>query len=477
MWIAPAVRNLNVLLSTVLLSGVLVGCSGEPITAPDDLSPSAAKVPKLSGGVGISVLAVDPDTVTTDTILTVRVLGSGFTAGSSVSWALAGVDTDAIVTRDPVLFISSRELTATIVVSRDAPLARYDAVVTAIGGKKGIGIEKLEVVAKPIALPMPGWARRSSATDINDQGVIVGWGADAGDVLHPLRWTPRGGVWTVEELVTAGAAAGVPTVPRALTNDGYIVLQMSQPGGGVNRYSILTPDGREVVFADARVEAMNDAGTIIGKDLKTQKYAVWRRLTPTTWTGPTPLPSLPGYFNSNLNALSEKETIVGNVHAGAMEWPAVWRFENGQWTAPVLLDVEFGGCVLSINDRGVMAGCHWPCLDQTCTSLPAFWPSVGAPRELLPTYHDRTSTGVVRGMNDGNLIVGSAPFNNGKRGGTFVHAVVWRPGSSAPQDLGGALGPSVFSEALDINDAWPAVAVGYTRGGGGAERATAWIVF
>jgi uncharacterized membrane protein len=472
----PLVRGRTVFLAVSILAGALAGCRGETPSAPESdlaLEASAAKGGKpITGTSGITVSAVDPDTVSTDTIITVRVLGSGFTAGSGVSWALGGVATDAVTTLPPVQFLSSRELQARIVVARDAPLARYDAVVTAVGGKKGIGVEKLEVVAKPIALPVPAWVRRSQATDINAQGVIVGWGVDADGVYHPLRWTPQGVSWSVEELSTAGTALGVNTSALAINDDGYILLKMFETDQWC---SVLTPGGPEVAAARS-VNDINDNGTIIGHDPATGRSAAWLRATATTWTGPILLPQLQGYSRDDPNDINDRDEIAGSIYdSDGMEWAAVWRFEAGKWTTPVLVDAQMGGSALAINNGGSVAGQTWPCYDTTCTSLPVFWPSIGGARELLPVENTRMVTGMVEDMSNGNLIVGSAPVIIGKRGGTVMHAVVWRPGSSAARDLGALTRPA-FSAATAINDGWPAVAVGYTDSGSG-ERATAWIVF
>ena len=102
----------------VLVLGWLIvagpqACSPEAPTAPDD---SVLLAARGSGGGGkasteIKISALDPDTVPADTVLSIRVLGSGFTAGSEVSWTLAGEATTEVTTSGPVTFVAQRSCT------------------------------------------------------------------------------------------------------------------------------------------------------------------------------------------------------------------------------------------------------------------------------------------------------------------------------------------------------------------------------
>ena len=289
----------------------------------------------------------------------------------------------------------------------------------------------------------------------------------------------------VEELVTAHTGAGIHGAATDINDQGYIVIHawtLSPDGSIGSSWSVLTSGGQETDFNAREIRGISDKGTVFGRDPDSHP-AAWRLATPTTWTGPILLPSRPGYSSLELNVINDEDDIAGTVHQTdyypSMEWAAVWRYDrSGQWIAPVLVDRDFGGCVLAINHDGAMAGCHWPKLDGSYAARPVFWPGVGGLRELLPVdYNSRVINNRAEGMNDANLIVGFATFKSGKRGGTFTHAAAWRPGSSVPRDLGGALGPSAFSTALAVNSAWPAAVVGYTRSSTGNERATAWIVF
>ena len=79
----------------VILFATLVGLAcADPTTAPE----SAASFAKGGGGGGVSVQSTMPSRTEPGTTLDVRVLGSGFDAGTRVSFALGGVATSKIVT-------------------------------------------------------------------------------------------------------------------------------------------------------------------------------------------------------------------------------------------------------------------------------------------------------------------------------------------------------------------------------------------
>jgi len=462
------------------LGGLLSSCRGEPTSVPsEDLAPTIAEAKggKPTGLTSdIVVSAVDPDTVTTDTILTVRVLGSGFTEGSAVSWELAGAPTEAVKTQPPALFVSSKELHATISVSRDASLARYDVVVVAMGGKKGIGVEKLEVVAKPILLPLPEWAVTSAATDVNDRGVIVGYAGGRNEVLRPVRWTPQGSLWAVEELYFGGSTGEPAFLDLTLNDEGYVVL-CRQYVSGYPPCRVRSPAGNVVEIEATLVEGMNDRGTIIGYDQRTHRWMVLRRSSPESWTEPILLSSPPGFSIWGIMAINAEDDIAGGIQdsSGSVR-PAVWRWEGDGWSEAILVDTE-SGAAWAINSRGALAGEGRWCDRAGCTTQPVFWPAAQAPRVLLPTGDGSSqSAPPVSAMNDADLVVGTSSFRLGRKGGSVQHAVVWRPGFEGPRDLG-AYHPTQHSDAKGVNNAWPALVVGRTVDSSWLERATAWIVF
>jgi len=428
---------------------------------------------KPVGGAGeVTVSAVDPDTVTTDTILSIHVFGSGFTTASQLSWELAGLPTTVVATRAPVVLISSRELVAEVAISRDASLARYDAVVTAAGGKKGTGVEMLQVVAKPIILPIPDWGRTPAATDVNDGGVIVGSCLDAYGVQHPLRWTPGPRGWEWEELETAGTAAGVNTSAWGINNEGYIILH-ANPDPYSHWASVLLPSGEgEVSFGDLDLKAINNLGTVIAPG------AIWRRIDASSWGEPVEPTVPPGYLGGGVFVINDQNTLAGTLWSfgsggQTLSWASIWEADGDQWGDPIYVDHEYPGAPRAINHHGALAGQIWPCPDRDCPARAAYWPPYGGAAQVLPAEYTsgrRRGSAIAYDMNDADLIVGEAPFWMGK-GPSIGHAVVWRPGLNSPVDLG-ASRMHEGSYAWAINNSWPAIAVG--RFG---ASAAAWIVF
>src|SRR5688572_20168172 len=67
----------------------------------------------------ISISVVDPDTATIDTAITVRIVGSGFTDGSSATWLIDTTAAPGIRTVSTT-WKSSTELEALITISPDA---------------------------------------------------------------------------------------------------------------------------------------------------------------------------------------------------------------------------------------------------------------------------------------------------------------------------------------------------------------------
>jgi hypothetical protein len=460
-----------------------LACSSEPPTVPVDGELAAARAGGGGGGgktgSGIKISALDPDTVTTDTIVTIRVLGSGFTAGSQVSWALAGTPTTDVRTTGPVSFVSANELHAPVTVAKEATLASYDVVVTAVGGKKGIGVEKLEVVAKPILLPEPEGTVRSSAADVNDSGAIVGYAYDAADHSYAVRWTQAGEDWTVEVLGPGSA--------NAINDEGYIVRRQYE--ASTERFDswIITPSGSQIHFPEAYVHAISNTGTLVGSigPSGERVQVLWRRLSGTTWAPPYELPAAAGYAARAANGISDRDDLAGHMYVqpdiSGLEWAAVWTYAGGgQWNPPALVDAELGGAAFVVNAGRAVAGASWPCATWNpngCDpSRPAFWPAVGAARQLLadPYYGVYAGgTAFVNDMNNANQIVGWARVP-GKGRNTNTHAVLWPfPSAAEPVDLGAAFA-NWFSEAVAINDA--GLAAGYGRDPNGERHAMAWRI-
>ena len=458
--------SLRLLALAGALAWGLSACGSAP--SEQESSDLAAARPSGGGGSGTTtgpkVSAVDPDTVPANSSLTIRVLGSGFTTGSRVEWALKGVLSTKVTTSGPVTFVSSKELQVPVTVASDAQLTNYDVVVTTSGGKKGIGVEMLLVVAEIIVLPEPEGLVRSGAWDVTDNGVIVGGGADAAGRTVALRWTPSGATWTVEQL-GAGSA-------KSINESGFVLLSNADLPEAY-AHAVRTPTGSVVEFSGFDLMAIGNSGTLVGHDQTRRETVAWR-MSGSGWGSPTTLP-VPAGWSAVPNGISDRDDIAGYAGQSGvnMEWAVVWRFNGTGWGPMELVDSEFGGTALVINAKGSVGGAHWPTMDQTCSSRPAFWTAPGAPRQLLaaPLFTCSMGGAWFADMNNADQSVGEARIPL-KRGASEWHAVAWlTPADAAPLDLG-ALKPMMRSSALAINDG--KLVVGWVNDGSHNRHAAAW---
>ena len=399
----------------------------------------------------IVIAAIDPDTATVDTALTVRITGSGFTDGVTATWLIDTTVTSEIRTISTT-WKSSSEIEARIAISPDAPLRSYTVRIRGKKGKQGIAVEKFRIVAKPTALPEPG--STSEAVDINDSGVIVGRASDASGTPVAVRWTFVDTSWTYTILGTGNAVA--------INNDGLIARVDFDPLARTWRSWIHLPSGTVADLGSSIVQDISDNGTLIGSTgYLTQRTAVvWRRVSAASWGEPEALPLLAEYDRAELSDINAHGDIVGMVYKPTTDgvMPSVgvvWLYRDGQWQPPTRVDATISSGAGGINDNGALLGSFLPCIIglPNCYASPAWWPSLGGPRIALPTLYN--SRAFVSGINNTNQIVGSALVHYSDGVNVYAslvwHAVIWFPGSQWPEDLG-AIRPSHSGSAVAIND-------------------------
>lgn len=445
----------------VLFLVVLVACGkGEETTGLSSL---------LAEDAPVIVDAAEPDTVTVDTTVVVRITGSGFTEGSTATWlmdttAAAGIRTISTTYRSPT------ELEAIISVAPDAALRAYRIRIRTRKGKQGIGVERFRVVAKPIPLPGPGVS--SEALDVNDSGVIVGWARDASGAGVAVKWTPADTGWTYTILGPGSAVA--------VNNDGLIVRTDFDRATRVWRSWIHLTSGSGTAIVPGMVHDINHEGTLVGVyfDATLKPIAAtWNRNSATGWGTPQPLPLPAGYTSAEATSINAIGDVAGAISTSSSSTGVVWHFRDGRWQAPVPLDPGLPAGAVAINDAGELAGWVWPCIpgQPTCYASPAFWRSAGGQRTILPTLYD--SRGVVNGMNNDGQAVGSALVHYDDGSGPLAamvrHAVLWMPGGQWPEDLG-AIHPSQAGEARAISN--QRLVVGSINLSGLHRHAAAWIL-
>jgi len=396
----------------------------------------------------IVITTIDPDTVTVDTMVTVRITGSGFPDSSTATWLIDTTTAPGITTLSTT-WKSSTEIEAVILVSPDAALQLYSIRIRGKKGKQGIAVEKFRVVAKPTTLPEP-FGTRSESSDINDSGVIVGTAWDASGAPMAVRWTPTATGWSYTVLGNGGASA--------INNAGLIPRSAFDDVARVWRTWIHFPSGAEVDFGPASVRDISDNGTMIGARYDSAfrgMPVVWRQVSQTRWGAPETLPIPAGFTAAWFESINGVGDVVGVVTNPDSSLGVIWKFRNGQWLTPEPVDRQLPGGATAINDAGAMAGWVWPCIQglPNCYSSLAFWPSAGGARRMLPTLYN--TQGSVSAINNANQVVGWAPVHviegSVPRAALIRHAVIWFPGSPWPEDLG-AIRLSEFGEAVAINN-------------------------
>ena len=399
-------------------------------------------------GADIIISTVDPDTATTDTTITVRISGSGFTEGSTATW-LVDTTTAAQIRTVSTTWKSPTEIEVRIAISPDAELRSYSVRIRGKKGKQGIAVERFRVVAKPMALPEPG--TRSTPYDINDDGVIVGSANDMSGAFVAIRWTPVDSGWS-HSILGPGTAL-------AINDEGVILRSIFDGLARTNRSWVHLPSGVVVDFGPVSVDDISNDGTIIGSFRDAEQRdtpAVWRRVSPASWGPPQVLPVPAGFTSTEYHTFSDAGHIGGTITSSSDSALAVvWRYQGGQWLMPEVVDRQLRSGVVAINDASVVAGYVWPCAFglPNCYSSPALWTSPGSTRRTLPTLYNTQA--FVADLNNANQLVGAAlvHFNDGSGAlaALIWHAVIWFPNSQWPEDLG-AIQPSFRGEAVAINN-------------------------
>lgn len=343
-------------IGAVLLLPLLAvsSCSTEAPTSPGVPIDAARAAPTTAP----TVTATDPDTGFRSTTIDVRVIGSGFDAGSRAIWGLKG-DTTFATTRiktNSTRYVKSTELVASITIAADAPLDRFDVVVVTSKGKKGIGIERFTVTYQIVDLGTLG-GLRSVALAVNDLNQVVGWSETATGERHAFLWTEATGM---RDLGTLGAA---PSEARGINNAGEVVGFSATPSvwrrgfrwtatGGMQPFDPLFSNASEIF-------ALNSNGEVAGWADTIKSTGTFRH--PTIWTGQG-RESLGDRF-AEVRGLNTVGQAVGYVSSPVGSSPppiaALWTRSGSVWNMQELFprdgrDSQAG----DINELGEVVGAY-----------------------------------------------------------------------------------------------------------------------
>jgi probable HAF family extracellular repeat protein len=197
---------------------------------------------------------------------------------------------------------------------------------------------------------LPG-ATYGEATDINDDGVIVGniTSANApGLSTRPVRW--------VDGEVLALPVAGADTTIAMGINDAGDIVGYAFGQSGVRAVRWSNCDITELPLGDAvggAAEDINDAGQVVGwVETSDDRYSA------AMWNGDalTLLGTLPGSEMSFASAINTSGQVVGSSGAadGSNAHAVLWEDENITELAPPL--GYAGAAATDINDNGQVVG-------------------------------------------------------------------------------------------------------------------------
>lgn len=434
----------------IAMGFVLTGCGEEQ---PVGLADRALELAGKPSSGTPTVSSTDPTGAPVDTTLVVRVLGSGYDAGSTADFALDG-QTIPQVRTNSTTFVSSKELRANITIDADAPTDLYDVIVITSKGKRGIGIEKFQVFIRATELGTLG-SNKAWGIAINDNGEVVGESPPRGSTSHVFFWSAEGGMEEVGDDPEGASDLSDNRIIVGHYSDGQSQLAVAwtrlAPGNWFRE--VLPTPGFQIGTAYGIAPAGDLVVGFVKNPNQPSRPVVW------SFSGAARameiLPELQGGGGSAVE-VSQNDLIAG-YSAGL---PVVWSRETGAWVLHVLampVSTPDGVTVSDINSSGDLVG-H-TCCGSIALLRPLLWRRTGddwAP----PVEIDSPVPGAIaHGINDAGWVVGAYVVNEKLR------AFAWSV-SSGPIDLGAPYGTA--GSARDISNGFQVV--GESWNDSGAKR-------
>jgi probable HAF family extracellular repeat protein len=436
----------------VLALVAVASCREDRAVSPDGtVLPSFAKGGPPSSG--LTVASTTPSSAPRNTTLNVTVSGSGFEQGSRAVWALNGDTTFATtkIKTNSTTFVSQSKLTANITINGDTPPDQYDVQVVTLSGRKGIGIELFTVTYDIIDL---GAGDGSSATAVNDNNQIVGGG---GTGVGAFLW--ENGV-----LRQLGTPPGITGFRAQDINNNGVVVGYGMNAQGTSQAIIWTAAGGAQVLAGSLggthtlASRINDQGLIVGEasipgDAATHTV-VWENGVMRDVQAFTSGSTFPW-------GLSNTGIVVGQWNPGGVSYS--WTASGGM---SVLAGLEGPNDIpIGVNDAGQVVGWYQKTTGPVNTAF--LWDN-GVITDL-GTFGGASS--VAFAINNSGQIVGRAELPTKRQTVPTYHAFLWSLGEM--KDLG-TFSDRPWAQANDINDV--GTVVGETIPGKGMRRATLWRI-
>lgn len=383
------------------------------------------------------------------TLLGVRISGSGFDNTAVATWERDGVPVPGITVR-ATRYLNSSTLEADIEIDDDTELGLYDVAVTlsaASGGKRGVGAERFEVTTA-IAMGTICTTSYSAARGANVLGQAVGHSCSRAFYWEEGAPLVDLGEGVANDIDEAGhAIVGAAWSSATSTSDGPAVI-WRRVGSGWSR-SDLPSEGRtaraNAIASDESGHAMIIAGQVIEQAKRNTKVVhptLWFR-EGTTWhrvalprpAGVTANASLRvrgvnasgiaagGYggiavvWERNVNGqyvgtrlpgtgMATGVATDGSIVVGDAGGAAYWRRTGTGWSEPIPLSSCSGGWVNAINASHLIVG-------RGCSGAGAWQldPVTGSVYEMRLPGLGGTEAGEAWGVGNGTpaRVVGNAP--------------------------------------------------------------------
>lgn len=375
---------------------------------------------------GPSVTGANPSFgIRGETNKTVRISGSGFSAGATVSWERNGIE-DPNISVVSATVVSSTQIDAVITIAPAADLDFYDITVTSTDRKKGVGTEMFEVTTATSIGTLGGNTVVYGANDNVSGPRVVGY-SSLKDGLHAFYWpTADGGLGDLglgeaqaidqNGATIAGVSAGYPTTWEG-GEGSWTRSQLPMTADGIG--------GRaETLVSDANGDAAIIGGSETVKAAKSNaKYPrprLWRKVGGTWTVQILPLPVTASDALSSVSGVNIAGQAVGYVRVGSGASQAVFWDADG---SAVLLPGPAGtGASGGINDAGTLIAGQV----VATTSYAVYWTAVINPDGsrrwsgpfTLPGNCDRAT-----GIDAHNRMIGQRCLTDGIR---YVSAI-WSP--------------------------------------------------
>lgn len=407
----------------------------------------------------VIVSSVTPSHLTSGRTQPVVIRGSGFDAGSSVSFLVDGVETTDLAAGN-IQFVSPTEIKANVSVGAGTIPRRYAVRIRTGRGTRGTGNEKITVILfelfglgraqginsagtivgdvaategaiyqayvqrvgeAPVLLPSLGGSNVSVAWDITENSLVVGQ-----DGNSPVRW--QGPAWTVERLVPSSNPPqwfSLDGGAQAANDAGVIVGWVKLNNGTYNNAFCWKQGAAKVVMptdpafpGTGVLWDVNENGEAAGRTVRltsADNGNVEALVVHCHSENPsvTILPRSAEMSAAYAWAISDDGTVYGDAVVGTETRHVRWRMTSPDtWLAPEIMDIPF--TVRGVTRGGRLVGTG-PVQVAPGESMNAAWlwdPLVGVVRLTEPISDG--ASGALAAGDSPNQPVQVAGFSSGR---------------------------------------------------------------